>query len=840
MKYLIPLLIYLNLSTYAQIKESFSNTDLRQWYGDTSRFVVENQLLRSSGTNTPNQSLYISRPNASLNDTEWYLSVDLKFNPTSNNFTRIYLASDQRDLSKEVNGYFIQFGESNADSLDFYRQQGGTISKLFTGKTAFDGNLKCDLKVVKTGTQHWAFYTRTATSSLYTFEGAVNDEVITTTQYFGLVCKYSTASRFDQFYFDNLEIRKIPHDTLPPTLLKSEYQPEGGFLLYFNEPIRDLNIQSQHFEVNNYIYTNTDSSTVWINTTEKLTLGKALTFEIVLLTDRHGNSIGRETHEIICPTKPLLHDLVFTELMVDESPSQGLPEHEYLEILNLSNDFISTKDCFITDGSKRYSFPDSILKPKQYYLLCKQSDADDFEFVKNKIPFITFPALNNTGKTLKIVHDSTLICQVTYTDKWYKDDTKIDGGWSLELLDSDNFCEEYYNWKSSVSTLGGTPGILNSVQKDLIDSIQFRLLSIDLQSSNTIHLKFNKRLSTYNNYSKCFNLPNHRINDVNYTLFEQGIIILRIPKLDSNLVSLQLQIQNIQDCYGNTILLDTTFYLSKKVFPTQLLINELVFNAKSGNAEYVELYNTQDFPLNLKNLYLSKWRNDTLYVSKNISETDLWLNSRDLLILTDDKDAILEYYPNALEDKIHELKSWPQLADDSGTVVLHHEGGTIIDFFHYNEDFHNPLIKNTEGVALEKTIPNSTSNNPAIWKSASEASSFGTPTHHNSQIILGNTDFNIHPLVISPNGDGHNDFCLIRPKYESEIDMVNIKIVDGEGRIVKTIAQNSNMGSNSFFAWDGTLDDQTKAAIGQYLIHIERYGYGKDRKVERYTIGVFD
>lgn len=840
MKYLIPLLIYLNLSIYAQIKDNFSEPNLHNWFGDTNNFVIENQMLKSKGPNSTLQNLVLTRPNTLINDTEWYLSVDLKFNPTASNFIRIYLTADQPDLTKGLNGYFIQFGESNADTMDFYRQHGSQTTKLFTGKTSFANNLKCDLKIVRNGNHSWSFYTRSGSSGLYVLEGSANDSTFVDSQYFGILCQYATASRFDQFYFDNLEIKKTEQDTSPPTLTQLKFKDEYSFLLYFNEAVKKLEIESTGFTASRYTYANADSTCILVNTAESLALGKAINFEIVTATDRYGNLVAPSSYKMICPRKPSVHDIAFTELMVDESPSQGLPEHEYIEIANLSSDFINMQNCYLSDESKMYLFPDSILQPKQYYLLCKQAAVADFGFVQNKIPFTTLPILNNSGKTLKIVRDSTLICDIAYTDKWYHNESKIEGGWSLEVLDSDNFCEEYYNWKPSVSTLGGTPGIINSVQKDVLDSLPLQLLHIDLQVDNTLLLKFNKRLSASNNYSKSLNLSNSLLTSIDSRLFKEGVLVLSIKKPDSTISSLSLQIHNLQDCYGNPMQLDTTFFLPQKVLGSQVLINELLFHAPTHGVEYVELYNVMQRPLNLKGLYLSKRRNDTLYTSKKISDTDLWIMGQGLLLLTEQKDYIINHYNLVNEGLINQMVAWPEFTNDSGTVILHNVQGEIIDLFHYQDAFHNPLIQNTTGVALEKTIPNATKNSPALWKSASEVSGFGTPTQPNSQLVSNNGLFHIHPKVISPDGDGHDDYCTIHPKQETNSDMINIKIIDAEGRTVKTIAQNSNIGTNSFFTWDGTQDNLSKAALGQYLIHIEHYGYGKDRNVERYNVAVFE
>jgi hypothetical protein len=49
--------------------------------------------------------------------------------------------------------------------------------------------------------------------------------------------------------------------------------------------------------------------------------------------------------------------------------------------------------------------------------------------------------------------------EVTYSDYWYHDDVKKDGGWTLELINPEApaACADSVNWTASNDAAGGTP-----------------------------------------------------------------------------------------------------------------------------------------------------------------------------------------------------------------------------------------------------------------------------------------------------------------------------------------------------------------------------------------------
>ena len=63
--------------------------------------------------------------------------------------------------------------------------------------------------------------------------------------------------------------------------------------------------------------------------------------------------------------KPFPH-VVITEIMADPTPLVGLPDFEYVEMYNVSNDTIECSDLQLIVGTKSYSLPKGDLYPQEF------------------------------------------------------------------------------------------------------------------------------------------------------------------------------------------------------------------------------------------------------------------------------------------------------------------------------------------------------------------------------------------------------------------------------------------------------------------------------------------
>ncbi|HEY5746830.1 MAG TPA: hypothetical protein VIU12_12180, partial [Chryseolinea sp.] len=165
---------------FAQLSDAFDDGDFNQqpaWSGTSAFFQVVTQQLRLIAPPANGQA-YLSTPSNALEDASWEIDLSLDFNPSATNYARIYLTSDQPDLSGPLNGYFIQAGGAT-DDVSLYRQTGLVTTKVIDGQ---DGLLNqtavaLNLRVTRDANGLWQLFSALG-SSPSTLEGTATDQVI--------------------------------------------------------------------------------------------------------------------------------------------------------------------------------------------------------------------------------------------------------------------------------------------------------------------------------------------------------------------------------------------------------------------------------------------------------------------------------------------------------------------------------------------------------------------------------------------------------------------------------------------------------------------------------------
>ena len=65
------------------------------------------------------------------------------------------------------------------------------------------------------------------------------------------------------------------------------------------------------------------------------------------------------------------------------------------------------------------------------------------------------------------------------------------------------------------------------------------------------------------------------------------------------------------------------------------------------------------------------------------------------------------------------------------------------------------------------------------------------------------------------------DFSKINYKFDQGGKVANVKILDPDGRLIKTLALNETLGLEGFYRWDGDRDDGSRARAGYYVVWFE-------------------
>src|SRR5690606_36438275 len=283
-----------------------------------------------------------------------------------------------------------------------------------------------------------------------------------------------------------------------------------------------------------------------------------------------------------------------------------------------------------------------------------------------------------------------------------------------------------------------------------------------------------------------------------------------------------LKCEKVYDCSGNIILSEgntLTFALPEKASPGDVVVNELLFNPLPLGVDFVEVCNTSSKFINLKDWSLANVDGDSLKNKRIITKDDVLLQPGQYLVFTSDGATLKGQYVAAIEQNFLET-TLPSLPDDEGSIVIVDEEANIVDQFIYSDDMHSPFIKDDDGVSLERVSFSAPTKDRQNWKSGTSSTGYATPGYlnANSRPVETSTEtIEVSPEVFEPI-HGQPDFAQIQYKFDQGGYVANVKIYDGQGRLIKQLANNDILGTEGFYRWDGDRDDGTKARIGYYFV----------------------
>ncbi len=530
---------------------------------------------------------------------------------------------------------------------------------------------------------------------------------------------------------------------------------------------------------------------------------------------------------------PKPFDILITEIMADPSPSVLLPESEYLELHNKSNFTINLAGWKISIGNNTIKLYPSLMKPGDYLILTGTENASDFEKYGNVMSFDKFPYLTNSGQTIILRNNMNRMTHfVNYSVVWYNTEYKSEGGWSLEMIDLENPCGNMGNWTESTDYKGGSPGKRNSVADSNPDNTCPLLKRAAVVNDSEIQIYFNEPLDSislvdFGSYSVDHNMGNPVNIFPVLPDFSSVILVFEKSFRDNILYTVTLQ-GPITDCAGN-ILEDKSyalFTLPESADSFDLVINEIMFNPRDNQEDFVEIYNRSYKTIDIRYFNIAS-RDPYSCEFKScypIIKEHYLLFPGKYLLLTTNYSNIQEQYNTANMDCCLELIKLPVFPDDEGVVTITDNKMNILDEFHYSADIHFKLINSTKGVSLERINFGWPTNDPNNWHSASEDCGFATPGIRNSQYFhstAADTEIIIEPEVFSPDNDGYNDFVSIRYNFNDPGYVANITVFDAKGRIVRRLVKNTLLGTTGVFTWDGINEKNRRASTGIYLIYTE-------------------
>lgn len=829
------------LNGFCQVTDDFSDGDFTTnpiWLADnSSHWTVSSGQLRSNSL-TPSSTFYITTASAIAAETQWNFTVHLLFNTSSANYVDVYLMSEQSDLmSASNNGYFVRIG-GTSDEVSFWKLTAGAPSLLIDGVNGLTNtsNNRMRISVTRDASNQWTLQRDLGITGTYFTEGTVTDATFLSTAFFGIRITQSTSTFHTKHYFDDFFIGRLVTDTSPPSIVSVTPISDKELEVFFSEKIEHLSAESfTNYSVDKGVGSameallQEDERTVRLLFSNNFPNADTGRLTVSNVEDLLGNKLLLEEMKFFSfrPVSALSKDLIFSEIFADPSPSVGLPEAEFVEIYNRSAKAFDLAGWKFADATVEKVLPTKIIFPGDYVLLVNSSLSSAYANFTNVVPVIGFPTLNNTGESIVLYDsDNTRIDSVNFKPDWYRNEEKADGGWSLELIDTENGCGEEGNWTASENEVGGTPGKENSVKASKPDTTPPQLLSVIPENDRSLLLLFNEKLEKALPAITAFKLtPSIPVNDVVFTSTSLTELKLSFESALETRMLYELQLNEIYDCAGNEIDKEAarqTFALPEVASVGDIFLNEILFNPRTSGADFVEVYNHSSKFINLKELRLANRVNEILMNEKSFTGEDAMLYPNTYLVFTPGADNVKGEYPQAAHDRFFEMET-PPMNDEEGSMVLLTAEGLVIDELFYSRNMHSVLLKDEEGASLERVSLEESALMKNNWRSGVAATHFATPGYKNANSqtnSIGQEEVRVEPEIFEPL-IGQPNFTSIQYHFDKGGLIANAKILDAQGRLVKSLTNNEILGTEGFFTWDGDQDDGARARIGYYTLWME-------------------
>lgn len=329
---------------------------------------------------------------------------------------------------------------------------------------------------------------------------------------------------------------------------------------------------------------------------------------------------------------------------------------------------------------------------------------------------------------------------------------------------------------------------------------------------------------------------------INFTLLPEGVQpkVSFLDKDDDSVVHLifeqafhsdithTLRWKGIQNKQLEVVPTDSTIFLIHPVLPNDIVINEVLTYPNVGETRFIELYNRSGLSIDLSTVYLENTTTDA-FEAIALTQEVLLFPPNSFLVLAPDTSLLKSTYPIGSNCLYIELNDFPTYDKASALIRVVDRNSTVVDMLEYKSTAHFGLFTDhARGVALERVNYSKATNEQGNWQSAAETVGYATPGAVNSQwsddAIPQDELFVLENESFSPNNDGYRDYLHINYQLEQAGAMVNIRIFDTKGVLVKHLENNTLLNLNGTIKWDGTNEANQLLSIGIYLVYIELIG----------------
>ena len=526
------------------------------------------------------------------------------------------------------------------------------------------------------------------------------------------------------------------------------------------------------------------------------------------------------------------------------APVGSVPE--WVEVMNVSPDTVDMRNWKLGNRlpSSRYTIIGAtlLIPPSGLMVVTK-----DTALLRNNYPgspnvLVQCAALptflwNNSGDAVVLLDNrGAIVDSVFYHPTWGGS-----AGKSLERRDALEPTWDSTNWASSRDTLGATPGRANSVETFDHDLHILRMPAVTATpgTNATVNVVVQNigRVTSGSFTLQLYADTNRDSLPEPEELVQQSSVGQAITRRDS--LTLSVEWSNPPNGLSNTIAVidypvDQRLTNNRMIstvrtgFPERsVVINEIMYAPLMGKAEYVELFNGSTGDVDLNGWQITDRPSSSGTSNQyRLATKETVLHPGEFFVLCSDS-TLLAQFPHLQqrEPRLIAIANQSNLSlnNDGDDIVLRDLLGFPIDSVSYLPSWHNANVSNKAGRSLERINPQLAANDPRSWSTCANSNG-GTPGSTNSILAVSlptQSKLSFSPNPFSPDGDGREDFTLVQYELPLRTALINIKIYDVKGRLIRLLANNEPSGSRGAIVWNGLDSENQKARIGMYVVLLE-------------------
>ena len=244
-----------------------------------------------------------------------------------------------------------------------------------------------------------------------------------------------------------------------------------------------------------------------------------------------------------------------------------------------------------------------------------------------------------------------------------------------------------------------------------------------------------------------------------------------------------------------------------------VLINEIMFDPGPNGTEWIELHNVGPVEADLAG---SALKLDHVDKARFISSDRLSIEGKGYLVIAHDAVLFRATHPDFGGTVVEASGGWERLRNSGAKLLLLDAGGKTVHDAEYGEES-DP----GPGRSVELVNPHF---DPQIW-GPSAAPLGSTPGRRNSLYVTRIPDgvsLHVSNNPFSPDGDNHEDICLVTVDLPASHGILHAMIFDISGRFLRTLIDQAAVASRHVFTWDGTDEHGRRLPAGPYILYVEQ------------------